>query len=40
MPLPELPDEAVEIAATADDWRGAVRLAGDGLVRSGAATAA
>ena len=40
MPLPELPDEAVEIAATADDWRAAVRLAGDGLVRSGAATAA
>ena len=40
MPLPELPDEAVEIAATAEDWRAAVRLAGDGLVRSGVATAA
>lgn len=37
MPLPELPDNAVELNTTAADWRAAVRLAGDGLVRSGAA---
>ena len=37
--LPPLPDDAVTIGAAADDWRAAVRLAGDALVRSGAATA-
>jgi PTS system ascorbate-specific IIA component len=40
MPLPGLPDEAIEIAATAGDWRAAVRLAGDRLVLAGAATPA
>jgi PTS system ascorbate-specific IIA component len=40
MPLPALGDEAVEIAAVAADWRAAVRLAGDALVRAGAATPA
>jgi PTS system ascorbate-specific IIA component len=40
VPLPAVPDEAVEIHATADDWRAAVQLAGLGLVRSGAATPA
>lgn len=40
MPLPALPVEAVEIHATAPDWRAAVRLAGRALERSGAATAA
>jgi PTS system ascorbate-specific IIA component len=38
MPLPALSDEAVEIAAVAADWRAAVRLAGDVLVRAGAAS--
>jgi len=38
MPLPAVPDEAVEIHATAPDWRAAVNLAGLVLVRSGAAT--
>lgn len=37
--LPPLPLDAIEIGATAVDWRAAVRVAGDGLVRSGAATA-
>jgi PTS system ascorbate-specific IIA component len=40
VPLPAVPDEAVEIHATASDWRAAVQLAGLGLVRSGAATPA
>ena len=40
MPLPGLPDEAIEIAATAGDWRAAVRLAGDRLVLAGTATPA
>jgi PTS system ascorbate-specific IIA component len=38
MPLPAVPDEAVEIHASAPDWRAAVNLAGLVLVRSGAAT--
>lgn len=38
MSLPPLPVEAIEIGATAADWRAAVRVAGDGLVRSGVAT--
>ena len=37
MSLPPLPPEAIELGATAADWRAAVRLAGAGLVRSGAA---
>lgn len=37
--LPPLPVEAIEIGAAASDWRAAVRVAADGLVRSGAATA-
>jgi len=37
MPLPPLPASAVELGATADDWRSAVRLAGRALERSGAA---
>ena len=37
--LPPLPVEAIEIGAAAADWRAAVRVAADGLVRSGAATA-
>lgn len=36
MPLPALPAEAIILGATAEDWRGAVRLAGEALVRSGA----
>jgi PTS system ascorbate-specific IIA component len=40
VPLPAVPDEAVEIHATATDWRSAVQLAGLGLVRSGAAAPA
>jgi PTS system ascorbate-specific IIA component len=40
MPLPTLPDDAVEIGAAAADWRAAVRLAGVVLERSGATTAA
>jgi PTS system ascorbate-specific IIA component len=35
-----LPVEAVRVGASAMDWRGAVRLAGDGLVASGATSAA
>lgn len=37
--LPPLPDDAVTLGAEAADWRAAVRLVGDALVRSGAATA-
>jgi len=40
MSLPPLPVEAIQIGAEASDWRAAVRLAGDALVRSGAAKAA
>lgn len=38
MALPELTDDAVEFDAVAADWRGAIRLAGSGLVRAGVAT--
>lgn len=38
MPLPPLPVEAIAIGAIAVDWRAAVRIAGDALVRAGAAT--
>ncbi|GAA4165741.1 PTS sugar transporter subunit IIA [Gryllotalpicola daejeonensis] len=38
MPLPQLPDDAIEFDVAAADWRGAIRLAGDALVRTGAAT--
>ncbi len=34
-----LPSESIVLGATARDWRAAVRLAGDALVASGAATA-
>ena len=37
MSLPPLPPEAIELGATAADWRAAVRLTGAALVRSGAA---
>lgn len=37
MALPPLPAEAIEIGAVVHDWRAAVSLAGDALVRSGAA---
>lgn len=36
MSLPPLPNSAIELGATASDWREAVRLAGAALVRSGA----
>ncbi|MCU1560065.1 PTS sugar transporter subunit IIA [Mycetocola sp.] len=36
MSLPQLPNSAIELGATAGDWRSAVRLAGAALVRSGA----
>jgi len=36
MSLPYLPDSAIELGASAADWRQAVRLAGAALVRSGA----
>jgi len=36
MSLPPLPASAIELGASADDWRAAVRLAGAALVRSGA----
>jgi PTS system ascorbate-specific IIA component len=39
MSLPPLPVEAIEIDVLAEDWRAAVRVANDGLVRSGATTA-
>jgi ascorbate PTS system EIIA or EIIAB component len=38
MPLPPLPDPAVVLGASASSWRAALRLAGDALVASGAAT--
>ena len=38
MALPPLPAEAIEIGATALDWRAAVRVAGEALARSGATT--
>lgn len=37
MHLPPLPESAIVISAEAADWRAAVQLAGDALVRSGAA---
>ncbi len=37
MPLPPLPVEAIVLAAEAQDWRAAVRLAGSALTASGAA---
>jgi PTS system ascorbate-specific IIA component len=40
MALPALTGDAVEIGAVASDWRAAVRLAGDVLVRAGATTPA
>jgi len=39
MPLPPLPLEAIQLGAEAETWRAAVQLAGEGLVRSGAAKA-
>jgi len=39
MSLPPLPDAAIELGASAGDWRAAVRLAGRALERSGAALA-
>jgi len=36
MSLPPLPNSAIELGATASDWRDAIRLAGAALVRSGA----
>lgn len=39
MTLPPLPDDGVQLGAAAADWRAAVRLAGDGLARTGAAQA-
>jgi PTS system ascorbate-specific IIA component len=35
MTLPQLPDEAIVLRAHVDDWRAAVREAGQALVRSG-----
>lgn len=35
--LPPLPESAVVLGAVADDWRAAVRLAGEALTASGAA---
>ncbi|SDS03966.1 PTS sugar transporter subunit IIA [Agrococcus carbonis] len=35
-----LPEEAIQVGARADDWRDAVRLAGDRLVATGVATEA
>ncbi|MEO6117431.1 MAG: PTS sugar transporter subunit IIA [Pseudolysinimonas sp.] len=37
MALPALPDTAIQLGATASDWRAAVELAGACLTRSGAA---
>ena len=37
MTLPPLPTTAIDLKASADDWRAAVRLSGQALVRSGAA---
>lgn len=39
MPLPSLTEEAIELGATAADWRAAVHLVGEVLARSGATTA-
>jgi ascorbate PTS system EIIA or EIIAB component len=39
MPLPPLDESAITLGAHADDWRGAVTLAGEALTRSGATTA-
>ncbi|WP_022884895.1 PTS sugar transporter subunit IIA [Glaciibacter superstes] len=39
MPLPPLPDTAIAIGVHADDWRAAVRAAGDALEGSGSTTA-
>jgi len=36
MTLPPLPAEAIHLGAVAEDWRSAVRLAGEALERSGA----
>ena len=36
MPLPPLPESAITVGAHASDWREAVELAGEALVRSGA----
>ncbi|SEB37350.1 PTS system IIA component, L-Asc family [Paramicrobacterium humi] len=38
MPLPPLPDSALNLGANASNWRQAIRLAGDALVASGVAT--
>jgi PTS system ascorbate-specific IIA component len=38
MPLPSLTEDAIELGATAADWRAAVHLVGDVLARSGATT--
>ena len=40
MGLPALPDAAIQLGASASDWRAAVELAGACLTRSGAAEAA
>ncbi|HEV7742739.1 MAG TPA: PTS sugar transporter subunit IIA [Pseudolysinimonas sp.] len=40
MTLPPLPDDGVQLGATAADWRAAVGLAGAALARTGAAEAA
>jgi len=37
MPLPSLPESAIVLGATADDWRAAVTLAADALAASGVA---
>jgi PTS system ascorbate-specific IIA component len=37
MTLPPLPDEGVDLGASAEDWRAAVGLAGAALARTGAA---
>jgi len=39
MPLPTLAESAIVIGAEADDWRGAVRVAGRALCESGATLA-
>jgi PTS system ascorbate-specific IIA component len=39
MPLPPLPDTAIDIGVHVADWRSAVRAAGDALERSGVTTA-
>lgn len=39
MPLPSLTEDAIELGATAADWRAAVHLVGEVLARSGATTA-